>query len=221
MRSPKQSAEGERPERRIIARVTNNTPVREQLLAAAMAAIESGGEDGVRIDQISTTVGVTKSSIYHYFGSRDGMIVAAQTARYHRAAIDSASLRARIRACADRDEFAAMMRDFVGGLSDEAARDRRRTRISVLGSAASRPELAAVVVDYEQRTAAEFGEVLRIAEDRGWTTGRFSAEQVVLWWQSMFIGRNMIDMIDDPTTTDTWSEIAATAFLAVLFAEPD
>ncbi len=55
-----------------------------RFLDAAIAMFDEGGEAALRIDELAKQVGVAKTSLYHHFGDREGLIVAAQAERYRR-----------------------------------------------------------------------------------------------------------------------------------------
>ncbi|NDI01200.1 MAG: TetR/AcrR family transcriptional regulator [Actinobacteria bacterium] len=54
------------------------------VLEAAIDHIEHGGEQSVRISDISRSTGVSYGSVYHHFGDRNGLIRAAQLERLRR-----------------------------------------------------------------------------------------------------------------------------------------
>ncbi len=57
---------------------------RERLLKATAAAIDKGGEGAVRIRDLTKSCNITAPSIYHFFGSREGLIDEAQALRFSR-----------------------------------------------------------------------------------------------------------------------------------------
>ena len=59
-----------------------STNSRGLILALAIKAIDTGGEASIRVKQIADEAGTSVTSIYHFFGSREGLIEAAQIARF-------------------------------------------------------------------------------------------------------------------------------------------
>ena len=49
---------------------------REEWLAAALQALESGGVDAVRVKRLAEAIGVNKSGFYYHFADRDGLMAA-------------------------------------------------------------------------------------------------------------------------------------------------
>jgi AcrR family transcriptional regulator len=52
------------------------------ILAAATAEFTAKGLDGARVDEIARRAGVNKRMIYHYFGGKEGLYLAALEATY-------------------------------------------------------------------------------------------------------------------------------------------
>jgi AcrR family transcriptional regulator len=52
------------------------------ILAAATAEFTAKGLDGARVDEIARKAGVNKRMIYHYFGGKEGLYLAALEATY-------------------------------------------------------------------------------------------------------------------------------------------
>lgn len=116
-------------------------PGRQRILEAAMAAIEAEGEAGLRILEIAAEAEVAQGLISHHFGSRDGLVVAAQRERFAgQIEKDRERLKRLIGAKPTRTQFiegiAKLTRDVVG----RARRDARLNRAAMLGAAHGRPE---------------------------------------------------------------------------------
>ncbi|MGA1078492.1 MAG: TetR family transcriptional regulator, partial [Nitriliruptoraceae bacterium] len=114
---------------------------RQRILEAAMAAIEAEGEAGLRILEIAAEAEVAQGLISHHFGSRDGLVVAAQRERFAgQIEKDRERLMRLIGAKPTRTQFiegiAKLTRDVVG----RARRDARLDRAAMLGAAHGRPE---------------------------------------------------------------------------------
>ena len=76
------------------------------MLEVAIAAIDEKGESGVRVNDIATEVGVAITSLYHYFGSRDGLVVAAQTERYLRSlSLENERIATGLAECKNKEQF--------------------------------------------------------------------------------------------------------------------
>ena len=196
-----------------------SAPVKVRIVTAAIAALELGGEAGIRVDRIAEDASVAKASIYSTFGDRDGLIIAAQAERYReamRGAIDEYS--AAIRQCATADEFADLIRSWMIGLTDADGAERRRVRVEVLGTSTTRPELQRLLFEVDRQVAREVANLLLIPHDRGWIDMPFNLEATAQWWYGMLNGRYLIEQQGDAERLQQWDEVSVNAMLSLLFA---
>lgn len=54
----------------------------DRIVDATVAAIEVGGEPGLRVNDIARDSEVSVATLYHYFGDREGLVVAARQKQY-------------------------------------------------------------------------------------------------------------------------------------------
>lgn len=163
---------------------------RERLLEAAMAMLDAHGEAGVRVDAIADMAGITKPSLYHFFGDRDGLVAAAQAERYRRSMLFGMDAQTEAtRRCSSRAEFRRLVRTWTDAIASPDGVDRRRVRIQVLGSAVSRPALRAQVAEVDADAARRLAELVNFAKARGWVSMTFDAEVAAMWWYGMITGR--------------------------------
>lgn len=197
------------------------TDTRAALLEAAIDVIEESGESGFRLDAVLARVGVASTAIYHHFGSRDDLIDSANAERYLRTlfVIDHPALVAAIRACRSKAEFEKLLRaEFVVAVSPVSAA-RRRTRVSVLGSAVSRPSLAAKVSEANAVYAREMAAAFRVAQERGWVRADLDLEATAMWQVGQATGRLMVEIGDPPCDLDAWKDVEAIAVLGMVLSE--
>lgn len=197
------------------------TSSRERMLEAAIDIIETEGEAGVRVDRVAEEASVAKPSLYHFFKNRDGLIIAAQAERYRRSLLYSlTSVSEMVRACRARDEFVVVLRNLIRSFGLVEGKRRRRVRIQVLGSAASRPTLRAEIEAVESQAAREFETVFGIAQERGWIKAGLHLEVVARWWFGLMLGRYLIDEVFDDERSDLWTDLTLEALEAVIFEAP-
>jgi AcrR family transcriptional regulator len=170
----------------------------ERILEAAIVEVEAGGEASLRLDAVARAAGITKPSIYYFFGDRDGLVAAAQAERYRRSMLSGlAEALELMRTATSREEFEALFPAFVDMTMGPTGIDRRAQRIQMLGSAVSRPELTAEVIAATRRSVELTAELVHLAVDRGWATPPHDADAIALWWLSNSLGRHLFDLLDD------------------------
>jgi AcrR family transcriptional regulator len=194
---------------------------REIMLEAAIELLEGGGEAAVRVDPVVDAASVTKPSLYHYFGDRDGLIVAAQAERYRRSLLyGMEGQREATERCQSREEFMNLVRSWMEAITGPDGEERRRVRVEVLGSAASRPQLRSQTSEMDTIAASELGELLRVAHGRGWVKTEFDLDVAAIWWYGMMNGRYLVEKTQTPLVRREWDAIAVEATLSLLFG-PD
>jgi AcrR family transcriptional regulator len=194
---------------------------RDRLLAGAISLIEEGGETAVRVETVATLAGVARPSLYHFFGDREGLVVAAQAKRYR----DSLfyNLQNQLEAtknCATREEFVEIIRRHIELLTTPDGEHRRRVRVEVLGATASRPNLRVQIMEANQSAARGLGELLKIAQDRGWLTLPFHLDVAAMWWFGMMNGRYLVEGEMPAIFRREWDAIATETVLRILFGNP-
>jgi AcrR family transcriptional regulator len=197
------------------------TDTRSALLEAAIDIIEESGESGFRIDAVLARVGVASTAIYHHFGSRDDLIDSANAERYLRTlyVINFATLVSAIAECRSKSEFEKLLRPEFAAAVSPRAQARRRTRVSVLGSAVSRPSLAAKVSEANTTYAREMAAAFRVAQERGWIRPELDLEAAAMWQVGQSTGRLMVEIGDPPCDLDAWKEIEALAVFKMLLTD--
>lgn len=190
---------------------------RSRLIEAAIVMIDEGGEGSVRLRDIGTTAGVTLPSIYHFFGNRDGLIEQAQAARYLRTQLGIArAFSDAVFECRSRRSFVATVRRFLSMALDNARAPLRSVRIEVLGSAQSRPRLAALLIEQQRAANEAFAAPLRHAQRRGWMRQDIDANTVAAWVLSMVSGRLFVESDPSFDGLSTWDALSIEAILAAL-----
>lgn len=181
---------------------------RQRLLDAAIAIIETEGESGVRVDRVSEMAHITKPSLYHFFGDRSGLIVAAQAERYRRALFfGQDEFIRRLNGCRSQSDFAAVIRAVAASFATPEGARRRAVRFEVLGSAVSRPELRAQVEAATATVADELGEAYDFAKEQGWILSPFSGRSLAMWWLGLILSRHLLDNNTELAMQDEWRQI--------------
>lgn len=184
------------------------SPTAERILEAAITSIEAGGEASLRLDDVARQAGITKPSIYYFYGDREGLIAAAQAERYRRFVLNGlVEAVERTQAVRSRSEFEQLLPSYVEVAMDPAGALRRAKRIEVLGSAVSRPVLTAEVTSATKRALELTSELARIPFERGWANSSYDPDAIALWWLSTTLGRHLFDLAGDDRLHEQWRAI--------------
>lgn len=207
-----------RPPRHRSTDTTGDLPpgTRERMLQMAIEAIERGGEASVRVREVSDATGVSFASLYHFFGSREGLVEEALAEMYVRSIRDAnVGIAAAIEAARTEDEFYEMIRSVSLGVYDQTRSQYRFTRLSVLGSTTGRPNLARRVAEVQIAATDAFAEAIRKPQERGWIHSSLDLHTFAAWLTSIVLGRAIIELEPTKAKPDMWNEISITAILHI------
>lgn len=199
---------------------TPPTDTRSRLVEATIELIETDGEAGVRIERVAEMVGVSKASVYHFFGDREGLVTAALAEAYGRVMRRGLASLDALLECETREDFMALLTaDMPSFVSPEGALARRK-RIQILGSAVTRPELQDAIRVVHQDIIDELTKFLAYGQRRDWLSRRFDPELIAEWWIGLILGRHMLEGYGrDPDRPD-WLVATLTAVGALIAEEP-
>lgn len=190
-----------------MATTQHHTSSKEMILALAITQIDRGGEASIRVKQIAEDAGTSVTSIYHFYGSREGLIEAAQIARFEGG---YEGMRAKFLAAAQsvetREDFTQFLEAQVREIFTATHRMNRRRRMNVAGSAIARPDLLSAINDVQRKWYAELVDGLRTAKERGLIGKDADVESIATWHLVTVNGFPAIE--GDSTGTDVakWLE---------------
>jgi AcrR family transcriptional regulator len=186
---------------------TNNT--RERLLKATAAAIDKGGEGAVRIRDLTKSCNITAPSIYHFFGSREGLIDAAQAFRFSRGQRQiGEAFTSAVHTCKNKTQFVELAHRFLEIMFAPDRRVIRNSRLNVLGNAINRPALSKELALAQDVSNKIVGESLGYAQTKGWIRNDFNSEMFAAWLNGVVNSRRLIEMNGTHPLSDEWDVIA-------------
>lgn len=159
-----------------------HTSSKDMILALAIAEIDKGGEASLRVKKIADDAGTAVTSIYHFYGSREGLVEAAQLARFEAGYKEGRDrLLEAARTVESREEFAQILESLLRDLFSSRHHKNRLRRMSVVGSAIARPELLAAINRVQRQWLAELVEGLVAAQKRGIIDPKADVATVATW----------------------------------------
>jgi AcrR family transcriptional regulator len=197
--------------------MSQSDSTQERLLKAAVDAIDKGGEAAVRIREIAAKSDVTVPSVYHFYGSREGLVEAALAHRYLRGlAKIGQDFTTAVHRAKSKSEFTKIAHAF---LAMSFARDRiniRKTRVNVLGSAQHRPSLAKEVARAQDVANKTIGETILFAQTKGWVRKDFNPEMFTAWLTGLVHARLLIELDGEHPKAAEWDAIAKRSACQIL-----
>ena len=191
---------------------------RERLLAETISVIERGGETSVKIRDIGEACGVTSPIIYKAFGSRDGLIVAAQAERFRRA-VDSIAhpFANAIGSAATVDELRSIMTLLLAATQHPSRAPFRRLQFEVLGASIHRPALQQALDQELQTLIDEGAAALEAAQRRGLIRTEVNPAAFMWWFYGQIQGRILIEQSSAELDEEAWNSTSLEAVFALLF----
>lgn len=185
----------------------------EKVIRFAREELESVGPVKFNLLKVIERSGVSRSSIYHHFGDREGVIAAVQS----RDVVDDVAkvneaLRNLVEKSSSAREVMNVLAFYLGSESGDNGEGRRLRRVSTLMAAASSPALMAVLVDNQENAVAYLTETLEIATGRGLIDPVGPAEGIAHFVLSLLLGRILVDITKDVDADRLWLEAVMNSF---------
>ncbi len=192
------------------------------VIDAVIERLWQGDETEIRIPDICQATGVNYGSVYHHFGSREGVIDAAYDQLFRD--LVSQDL-ARIEAVSGRAQNAAEYFELVRPLVDvlsggEERRRRRAMRVRIISASLTRPHLAELIGETQAEFMAELTDLVRLGQRNGFLRPDVDAGGLATVLQATLFGRVIDDVSADPVEQATWEATVGTLLMAVINPAP-
>lgn len=193
------------------------TENRDRILDLAVEEIDAKGEAALRITSILNAAGVTPPVLYHHFGSREGLVIAAQIERYTRQTrTDVAAIGRAVAKCETAEQLRkTLVVTWRRSLAERSESRWRRT--SVFGSAYGRPELEAAVAQAQDDIVRGLLEILEPCRERGWLRPGIDLVSTITWHHSVLISRVFIEHGVDQVDPEEWDRLTIDALERAFF----
>ena len=186
--------------------------VRELLLAEAERLIAKSGEQALRTKTVASAVGVTEPALFHYFGSREGLIEEAQARRFESSQIDLyKAFRDATMKCTSKQQFAGLVEHSLRSAFTAQRRPLRSARINIAGSAVFRPHLMTRLAKAQRDSLLPAIDAMEYAQERGWVPASLDCTTLVYWIMSQTTGRFFVEMATDDQTMRRWNDMMVRA----------
>jgi AcrR family transcriptional regulator len=189
---------------------------KQLILEAAVRRLNEAGAEAFRIEDICLEVHVAKSSIYHFFGSRSGLIAAAEIHRYKASVLaEKLDPVKAAEACTTPSEFQALvLAEIERSVVDPGNKPVRRLR---LGAVARSLETGDGIDDIAQIQEAFIGAIAAIferAQAKGLVDPALDCRAYAAFMHALTLGRTLTSLgfPDD----DRWLEVVNVAAVAPL-----
>lgn len=198
----------------MIQKQSRSAPVMRTVLEAVAERLVDGDESLIRIPEVCAATGVNYGSVYHHFGSREGVIDAAYEMMYvEMVERNIEAIRHTVESADNLDEFAAAMVPLLANLSGgDSQRSGRTIRLRIVAASLTRPKLHTMIARAQADLVLQLTNVVETAQSRGWLRRDVSPRVIAVVTQVVGFGRNVDDLTDEPISEDDWQ-----SFVTLLF----
>ena len=190
----------------------------QRILERAIQVIEESGEAAIRTNPIAFECGVTPPILYRAFGSREGLVIAAQAERYRRSTAEAIQfLLSYIEEATSRETLYKNISETFDFIFGEGRATNRRLRAEVIGSSVSRPALRDEILRVDREYASLIVMAYQKAFQNGWISTDKNHDVIAPWAQSLITSRYLFDEDGDMERGAAWNELTRRAILDAIF----
>jgi AcrR family transcriptional regulator len=199
----------------MVQKQSRSAPVMRSVLEAVAERLRDEDESRLRIPEICAATGVNYGSIYHHFGSREGVIDAAYAMIFSEIVErDLAAMRRSVETTTTFGGFLTAAQQMLDDVANgDGRRSNREMRLRIVAASVTRPELRSTISASQARFTAELAAIVEVCQKRGWMRSDVGARPVAVILQAVVFGRNLDDLSADPIPEAEW-----TACIYQLFA---
>jgi AcrR family transcriptional regulator len=180
----------------------------ERALKVVGEILDAGGEASLRLADVSRRSGVSVGSLYHHFGSREGLISAARERQFTKSLPSQVKDEVAYLAAASSPEEFLDRFDEVSRAGDDPQRAvGRRRRFEMIGAAARRPGHLGGILGMQTAHVDLFEELVRSIKARGWLPDDVDARAFALLLHATSMGRVLLEIDEEPVSLDDWHRV--------------
>ena len=189
----------------------------DRLLEFAERELNEVGAVKFQLSRVLDAAGISKSSAYHHFGSRDGIIAAVEMKTVTQQIEENNRIIRLFVENAPEDqsatEFLHLLVTTSGNSAGEVSRQRRA---ATLVAAQDIPALAQFVGETQREAAEKLAETLELTIERGWISPTAPVLGIAHWILTSVFGRILVDLTHDAEINAAWEAAAVSALIGVM-----
>jgi AcrR family transcriptional regulator len=180
----------------------------DQVLAIASSVLSEYGESRVRVQEISAETGVSIGSIYHHFGNREGLILAAYVDTYAKGMREDlnslVTLLDSVTSLNDLIQLRPKLRELT---NSHFSKHSAMSRIAILGGSAGRDNLKAMLTKEQTRLLIRFTESIERLRQLGYLKPELTAHGIAVMILGMILGRAVSEIDAEPLADEAWNDV--------------
>lgn len=169
------------------------------------------------VDRVIERSGVARSSVYHHFGGRDGLISAVETASTMKSLErGTAEFEKALDGISSGEEAFALIEFGIRLFRTSENRQRRQRRISSLAAAQGAPAIQEVLAREQQLGSENLARLLAKVKERGLADPVEPFLGLAYVIQSLLVGRVIVDISNNEDLDKEWEDAALATLRLIL-----
>lgn len=198
------------------AKRSNGIETARKILEFAIAELDEVGPSRFNLDRIIEKADISRSSLYHHYGNREGLLIAVELHRLEKNLLtNDQQARALLETLSTPEEAFAIIEFGILSAAFEQQRVMRTQRFASFAASEHAPALRYSLEKMQKRAVIEFSETIRLVRDKGFIDPIEPIEGTAHFIQSFLLGRMLVDVLNDPVADSQW-HIAAMAAVRTL-----
>ena len=141
----------------------------EKLLEVTISELDRVGLAEIDLDSLLRKSKISKGSLYHHFGSKNGLLAAAEAQQFMKyLKREGETFRELIEDCKSKQKFVDLVADVMKITRLEANIDFRKKRVRAIAMSFNDETLAQVLRNAQIEVTEYLAGSFQIAKDRGW-----------------------------------------------------
>jgi AcrR family transcriptional regulator len=188
-----------------------------RLMTQARIELAKNGVDNFDVEGVLECSKAARSSLYHHFGSKFGLIYAAQLEELTESLNnDNQLFRYLVETSATEEDFFSRLAELMRATSTKELAEFRRQRIRVFASATHNQMLAEAIRAAQVEGNLFFTDSLEILRTRGWINPQHDLHAVTYMIQGLLFGHIMLDFSQLPELEEGWVEVAMETIVSLV-----
>ena len=181
----------------------------EKLLEVTINELDRVGLAEVDIESLLRKSKISKGSLYHHFGNKNGLLAAAEAQQFMKyLKREGETFRKLIEDCKSKQKFIDLVAAVMKITSLEANIDFRKKRVRAIAMSFNDENLAQVLKNAQIEVTEYLAASFQIAKDRGWVKPDTDLMALSYWIQGVFIGHIMLDITEQTEHEEAWGQVA-------------
>ncbi len=177
----------------------------ERALTVVAEILDRGGEAALRLADVSRRSSVSVGSLYHHFGSREGLVNAARERQFRLSLPEEAPQEiAYLESSESAAQFLHRFEEILARSDTPERAAGRRRRFEMIGAAASRPGHLGGIVSLQTAYLDSWERLVEAVQQRGWLRRDVQPRALALFMHSCSMSRVLRELDEDPVDAEVW-----------------